>query len=111
MKKKVKYRKRRWWKKWKESKGEAQRKEAEKKRRKKRTAERDKQGMKLLEKWLRASKEKAGGHEDASSTEQRSVGQSVKQHWDCSQIENEEEEEEEGWQKKRNPDGIAVGGR
>ena len=31
---------------------------------------------------------------------QRTVGQSVKQSWDCSQIENEEEEEEEDWQKE-----------
>ena len=39
-------------------------------------------------------------HEDAESTAQRTVGQSVKQSWDCSQIENEEEEEEEDWQKE-----------
>ena len=45
-------------------------------------------------------KEKAGVHEDAKSTAQRTVGQSVKQSWDCSQIENEEEEEEEDWQKE-----------
>ena len=43
-------------------------------------------------------KEKADVHEDAKSTAQRTVGQSVKQSWDCSQIENEEEEEEV-WQK------------
>ena len=36
--------------------GEAQGKKADKKRRKKRTAERDKQGLKLLKKWLRASR-------------------------------------------------------
>ena len=40
-------------------------------------------------------KEKAGAHEDAKTTAQRTVGQSVKQNWDCSQIEYEEEEEEE----------------
>ena len=45
-------------------------------------------------------KEEAGGHEDAKSTAQRKVGQSVKQSWECSQIENEEEEEEEVWQKE-----------
>ena len=45
-------------------------------------------------------KEKASLHEDAKSTAQRTVGQSVKQSWDCSQIENEEEEEEEDWQKE-----------
>ena len=43
-------------------------------------------------------KEKADVHEDAKSTAQRTVGQSVKQSWDCSQIEKEEEEEEV-WQK------------
>ena len=45
-------------------------------------------------------KEKAGGHEDAKSIAQRKVEQSVKQSWECSQIENEEEEEEEVWQKE-----------
>ena len=39
-------------------------------------------------------------HEDAKSTAQSTVGQSVKQSWDCSQIENEEEEGEEDWQKE-----------
>ena len=33
-------------------------------------------------------------HEDAKSTAQRTARQSVKQSWDCSQIENEEEDEE-----------------
>ena len=54
-------------------------------------------------------KEKASAHEDAKSTAQRAVGQSVKQSWDCSQTENEEEEEED-WQKE-GPDGNALGGR
>ena len=54
--------------------------------------------MKLLQKWLQVSKEKAGGHEDAKSTAQRTAGQSVKQSCDCLQIENEEEEEQEVWQ-------------
>ena len=44
-------------------------------------------------------KEKAGVHEDAIPTAQRTVGQSVKQSGD-SQIVNEEEEEEENWQKE-----------
>ena len=43
-------------------------------------------------------KEVASAQEDAKSIAQRTVGQSVKQDWDCSHIENEEEEEEEGWQ-------------
>ena len=46
-------------------------------------------------------KEKASAHEDAKTTAQRTVGQSVKENWDCSQIENEEEEEEEDWQKEK----------
>ena len=45
-------------------------------------------------------KEKASAHEDAKSTAQRTVGQSVKQNWDCSQLEIEEEGEEEDWQKE-----------
>ena len=44
--------------------------------------------------------EKACGHEDAKSTAQKTVGQSVMQCWDCPQIENGEEEEEEVWQKE-----------
>ena len=57
--------------------------------------------MKSLKKLLRASRrEKASAHEDAKSTAQRAAGQSVKQNWDCSQIETEEEEEEEDWQKE-----------
>ena len=40
---------------------------------------------------------KASAHEDAESTAQRSVGQNVKQNWDCSQIEAEDEDEE--WRK------------
>ena len=45
-------------------------------------------------------KEEASLHEDTKSTAQRTVGQNVKQSWDCSQIENEEEEEEEVWQRE-----------
>ena len=47
-------------------------------------------------KWLMRIKEKA--IDDQSR--KRTVGQSVKQNWDCSQIENEEEDEEEDWQKE-----------
>ena len=54
----------------------------------------------VVQKVVASIKAKAGGHEDASSTEQRSVGQRVKQNWDCSQIENELEEEKEVWQKE-----------
>ena len=53
--------------------------------------------IKSLKKWC--IKEKACAHDDATATAQRSVGQSVKQGWDFSQIGNEEEEEEEDWQK------------
>ena len=56
-------------------------------------------------------KEKAGVHEDAKSTAHRTVGQSVKQSWDCSKIENEEEEEEENWQYKGIIDGLCRGER
>ena len=45
-------------------------------------------------------KEKASAHDDAKSTAQRTVGQRVKQNWDCSQIGNEEEEEEKDWQEE-----------
>ena len=43
---------------------------------------------------------KAKGQVDVMPTAQRTFGQSVKQRWDCSQIENEEEDEEEDWQKE-----------
>ena len=49
--------------------------------------------------------EKASAHDDAKATACRTAGQSVKQNWDCSQIENEEEEEEEDW-KKENQMGV-----
>ena len=41
----------------------------------------------IVQKVVASIKEKAGGHEDAFSTEQRSVGQRVKQNWDSSRIE------------------------
>ena len=34
-------------------------------------------------------------YENAKLTSQRTIGQNVKQGWDCSQVGNEEEEEEE----------------
>ena len=37
---------------------------------------------------------------DVKPTAQKRVGQSVKQCWDCSQIEIEEEDEEEDWQEE-----------
>ena len=36
-------------------------------------------------------------HEEAKPTAQRTVGQSVEQHWDCSQIEDRYEEEDLDW--------------
>ena len=54
----------------------------------------------IAQKMVEGIKGKACAHEDAKSTAQRTVEQSVKQNWDCSQIENEEEEEEEDWQKE-----------
>ena len=38
-------------------------------------------------------KEEANAQENAESTAQRTVGKSVKQNWDCSQVEEEEDEE------------------
>ena len=52
--------------------------------------------------------EKASVHNGAKATAQRTAGQSVKQNWDCSQIENEEEGEEENLAKGK-PDGSAMG--
>ena len=71
--------------------------EKRQKRRKRRTAEKDKSGMKSPKKWLRAFKKKLRAHVDAKPTVHRTVGQSIKQNWDCSQIENVEEEEDEDW--------------
>ena len=79
--------------------GAVQRKEAEK-RRKRRTAERHVRYA-IAQEVVAGIKEKAGVHENAKSTAQRTAGQSVKQSWDCSQIENEEEEEEEVWQREK----------
>ena len=42
-------------------------------------------------------KEKVNAHDDAKAIAKRTVVQSVKQNWDCSQIENEEEEETDNW--------------
>ena len=79
---------------------EAQKKEAEKKRRQRRNAERDKSGTKLFKKWLRASRKKARVQVVAKQTAQGTVGQSVKQNWACSQIENKEEEEDRSWNEE-----------
>ena len=48
--------------------------------------------------WLKASKGRHARMKMPSRLHE--VGQSVKQNWDCSQIEHEEEEEEEDWQKE-----------
>ena len=45
-------------------------------------------GMKLLKKVVTSIKEKAGRYENAKLTSQRTLGQNVKQGWDCSQIVN-----------------------
>ena len=60
----------------------------------------EKLGMEIAQEVVAGIKEEASAHEDAKMTAQRAVGQSVKQNWDCSQIEYEEEEEEEDWQKE-----------
>ena len=49
---------------------------------------------------MESIKEKAGRYVNAKLTSQRTIGQNVKQGWDCSQIGNEEEEEEEVVKKK-----------
>ena len=46
------------------------------------------------------TKEKACTHEDAKEITQKNSWASVKQNWDCSQIESEEEEEEDDWRKE-----------
>ena len=43
---------------------------------------------------------KARAQIDAKQTAQRVAGQSVKQNWDCSQIENGQEEEDGDWQQR-----------
>ena len=45
-------------------------------------------------------KEMASAQENAKSTAQRTVGQSAKRNWSCSQIEIRDDEEEEDWQKE-----------
>ena len=79
---------------------EAPKKEVEKKRREDMNSRGRKVRYEIAQEVFAGIKEKAGGHEDAKSTARRKVGQSVKQSWECSQIENEEEEEEEVWQKE-----------
>ena len=53
--------------------------------------------MKSLKEVVAGVKEKASPHGDAKATARRTVGQSDKRNWDCSQIENEEEKEEDDW--------------
>ena len=60
-------------------------------------AERDKSEMNLFKK--SGIEKKARVQVDAKPTAQRTVGQSVKQNWDCLEIEHEEEEENEDWQE------------
>ena len=54
----------------------------------------------IAQKVVEGIKVKASADEDAKSTAQRTVGQSVKQSWDCSRTEIEEGDEEEVWQKE-----------
>ena len=49
-------------------------------------------------------KEKTSAHDDAKAMAHRTVGQSVNQNWDCSQIENEEEEEDGNWRMENQMD-------
>ena len=53
----------------------------------------------IAQKLVEGIKGKACVHEGVNSTAQRAVGQSVKQNWDSSRVENEEEEEEKDWQE------------
>ena len=46
-------------------------------------------------------KKKASAHEDAKPTAQKTVGESVKQNWDCSHVEYEEEERKGRTGKRR----------
>ena len=54
----------------------------------------------IVQKVVLDIEKKARAQVDVKPTAQRTCGQSVKQSWDCSQIENEEEDEEELWQKE-----------
>ena len=82
---------------------EARKKKAEKKRRKRRTVERERKiRNEISQEVVAGTKEKASAHEDAKPTAQRTVGQSVKQHWDCSQIESGEEKRKMRTGKKEN---------
>ena len=45
-------------------------------------------------------RDRTGPHEEAETSAQRTVVQSLMRSWDRSQIENDEEEEEQLWQKK-----------
>ena len=60
---------------------------------------RERQARNEIAQDVAAGIKKASTHEDDKPTAQRTVGQGVKQNWDCSQVENLEEEEDEDWQK------------
>ena len=82
--------------------GEAQKKEAEEDCRERQVRK------EIVQEAVAGIQKKASALVDAKPTAQRRGGQSVKQTWDCSQIENEEDEDDEDWQK-RGPDGNAMG--
>ena len=46
-------------------------------------------------------KEKPCAHNGVMAIARKAAGQSVKQNWDCSQIENEEDEEENDWARRK----------
>ena len=74
---------------------------------KKTRMEKEEPVMKSLKKWLRVLSRTQARMMMPRATAQRKVGQSVKQNWDCSQIENEEEGGR-GRLAKGKPDGSAM---
>ena len=79
--------------------GEAQRNEAEKKRRKEKGSRERQVRHEIVQNVVEDIEKRARPQVDVKPTAQRTVGQSDKQSWDCSRIENEGEEEEV-WQKE-----------
>ena len=59
---------------------------------------------KIVQKVVADIEKKARAQVDVKPTGQRTVGQSVKQSWDWSHMENEDEDEEEYWQKEEQMD-------
>ena len=55
-------------------------------------------------------KEKVSAHVGVKAIAKRAAGQSVKQNWDCSQIEKKEEEEEDDWGKENHMYGHPMAG-